>query len=677
MSKSGHVSGGLSTFPVLAILVPDRGINPAILPLFFQAPEGAALILIECQGPGPEHGAFTSPENVLIGQAARRSANLVREGMLLEKDQVYIIPAGLYPEVRGDRFVLVNYPYRERHSYLADFILSGLSNSFRNRLTVILTDQTGLLGADIARREGGYVYFLEDPSFRVPAVALPLIDGLAKLEKIGLLLTGDRCRTTNNGVEARRAAYHGKPVVKDNFLSLLMQEVFPLLMKNRQERGPIRVWIAANPNGLTAYSTAIALSEYLRQRKLFSRIRIFSTGLNRREVNQARLGLFDGETLSSFDTTLREQYFIRREDGRYQVSPDLQQNCIFATHHFIANAPFSRCDLVICADPLHLVTDAQRKKLFETFHYAINPCGYLVLPPRIDGPLPPSGLFAPVDSAPGLFIRRSDVPAAGQPAIRPKPCYDAEKEVEKLFLSGYVPAAMLVNDELRVIRFYGVLTPYLRRRQDRPSLHLLKIVRDELLFDLSELLEKVARTRQSAAVDSVWLGDELRPECQLEVVPIPGTPRNHKLIIIREKDGAPRKSAGTPGIRIDGRDRRIKTLEKQVQRLRCQLQTAHHLFRQIQQNLQTTNEEIVAKNAALQSVNEELYSINEDLILRNKDLEMRALQSLPDISPIHRPADCGIQRRFPEKTSHGAEEVPVRLRPKRYPKGRSESTYFA
>jgi hypothetical protein len=66
---------------------------------------------------------------------------------------------------------------------------------------------------------------------------------------------------------------------------------------------------------------------------------------------------------------------------------------------------------------------------------------------------------------------------------------------------------MLVDEELRVVRFYGIASPYLKRPTDHPSLHLLKIVRDEILFELSDLLGQVERTQQPISLGGIFLTD--------------------------------------------------------------------------------------------------------------------------------------------------------------------------
>ncbi|HEV2354841.1 MAG TPA: CheR family methyltransferase, partial [Puia sp.] len=570
----------------------------------------------------------------LVGHAARRSSNIVREGILLEPDQVYIVPAGMNPDIRDGRFVIVHRPMRDAEGFLPDLVLAALASHFRFRLTVVLTGQAGLMGADIVRRQGGFVYFLDDPEFRPPMNAVSLIDGMVTPAGIASALASDQPRIR---LSAGGAAVETVSPARANLCKLLQQEVFPLLAKEPHSHGPHRVWIAGNPEGILAFSTAIGLIEYLRVRKLGARVQLFATGLDRREVQRSRAGVFDKDGLSVLKAEWCDAYFTRRDDGLYQVSRSLQHSCIFATHHLVADPPFAHADLIICTDSLSLLTDSQRKKLFQSFHYALNPGGCLLLPDHAAATgMSLSGRFTTPDTVSGVYIRQSD-PAVSEPGVYyPRPVTDAEKEAEKIILSGQVPPAMLVDEELRVIRFYGITSPYLRRNQDRPSLHLLKIVRDELVFELSDLLAKVSRTRRAAASDGIYLADQSRPECWLEVLPVPVSP-GHRLVIIREKGNGGERKASRQHASQNARDKRVRSLEKQVQRLRYQLQTAHFLFRQNQQHFLDLNEHMRADIEELQSVNEEFHAINDDLQVRNKDLEQQAALNRSVISAIHRP----------------------------------------
>lgn len=52
---------------------------------------------------------------------------------------------------------------------------------------------------------------------------------------------------------------------------------------------------------------------------------------------------------------------------------------IFSEHNVIRDPPFSRLDLISCRDVLIYMGPMLQKKVMLTFHYALNPGGFLFL----------------------------------------------------------------------------------------------------------------------------------------------------------------------------------------------------------------------------------------------------------------------------------------------------------
>lgn len=608
-------------FRIAVIIVPDRGLPVSRLKEFFHAPDDVAVVFVE------HHSTDDPPElppnaltDALRSLSPGKRIHVIAEGMRLDKNELYLLPWGSNFDIQDGQFVSSAAVPPESGNYLPDYFLSQLATAFGDRVTAVLGDYAGMLGAASVRNAGGLVFTATGPSNSPACNCLLPVDGVLSPGQFNSRLRPARIRLSDRkaGESPQSPSLLDLPTGK-----LLEEYVFPHVYSRRKGNQPIRIWVAGATNVKLGSLVAVRLAHYLEQNKLFNRVQVFATHFNRREVEEARVGLFsEAEFAGALPAELR-QYFYPDSEGRYRVRQNVQQSCVFASHHLAADAPFSRCDLIICGDVVCHLSPADREKVLHSFHYALTPGASLFFLTSVNKVVQAAALFDPVANIPGLYHRReiSDLPQMS--ASSPRPPSAAEREAEKILLSGYLPAAMLVDDRLQVIRFYGILSPFLRPMAERPSLQLLNLLRDELIFDVSDLLEKVEKTGEAAARGAVFLSEEEGPEYQLEVVPILTSGRNNKLIVVREKAPAsvPDLAGVSPGDNVS--KQRISALERQVQKIRFQLQSAHRMFRQTQTEMQLINEELTARNEDLLSTNEEFRSINEQLEARCRELESR------------------------------------------------------
>lgn len=91
----------------------------------------------------------------------------------------------------------------------------------------------------------------------------------------------------------------------------------------------------------------------------------------------------------------------------------------------------------------------------------------------VDRVLPPkqiAGELARVDGRP----KASKVPAT----------IDFRKEAERILLNRITSPALIVDPDLRIVHFQGDTSRYLSPAKGRPSLHLLKMIRCEMMMDM-------------------------------------------------------------------------------------------------------------------------------------------------------------------------------------------------
>jgi len=444
-----------------------------------------------------------------------------------------------------------------------------------------------------------------------------------------------------------------------NVYEVLSTKIFPEIFKDRKENDTVRIWTPACANGEEAYSLAICLFEFLKDKSLKIPVQIFGTDLNENAIDRARTGVYHKGVLTNVSSQDLQRYFIK-SDGRYQIIKPIRDICIFAVHNLLKDPPFSRMDLISCQNVLIYLESNPQKKILQAFHYSLKPSGYLLLGKsetignstelfnQLDKELK---IYSKKDTPPGNYIfdfsfrsSYSGLPAQERFKAEILPEVDVEKETDRLLLSRYVPASVLVNADLQVLRFHGATSNYLQPATGRASLNLLKMVKDELVFELKGLVNRARKETMPAKKENVRLSQNgTEREIGIEVVPVKLHVKDHYyLILFRENNVQHVVTEKERGSRTrDSKGETIAKLEQQLSEAREYMKTMSEEFEATREELQSANEEILSSNEELQSINEELetskeelQSTNEELITINEELQQRNndLKELSDFS---------------------------------------------
>jgi len=414
----------------------------------------------------------------------------------------------------------------------------------------------------------------------------------------------------------------------------LKKRFLPALLKNKsKDRQPeLRAWVPGCASGEEVYSLAISILETLGSKPSKMRIQIFGTDLSESVIEHARLGIYSSAIEKDVSPARLKRFFVKR-DGTYQIHRNVRDICTFARQNITADPPFSRLDLISCRNVLIYLSADLHKRCIPQFHYALNPGGYLILGPaesvglydelfkladkknkiyaKIATATPQKFAIIPQGYGVSHLPVRSIVGAGAQSGA------DLLKVADRIMLSAYAPAAVVIDQNMHVQQFRGRTELFLEHAPGPATFNLLQLARPTLVPDLRTTIQRAIKTDKPARKEQakVKLGGRSY-EINIQAVPfkIPGSDKSWLLIIFDET---------TKGTKPEKRPRALgKTAnEREVGELRRDLAAAKESLQAIIEEQEATNEELKSSNEEIESSNEELQSTNEELETAKEELQ--------------------------------------------------------
>jgi two-component system CheB/CheR fusion protein len=426
----------------------------------------------------------------------------------------------------------------------------------------------------------------------------------------------------------------------------LRKRVFPAIANSRHPEAAIRVWVCGCATGEEAYSLAIALVEFLGDQSGSVPIQIFGTDVSETAIEHARNGVYS-ESIAADISPERLRRFFVKTDGSYRISKMIRDVCVFARQDLTRDPPFSKLDLVLCRNVLIYMTAPLQRKLMALFHYALKPTGFLMLGHaetigqhadffriedkrnRIYAKKPDAQITAfPVDySVPPTGRAKRHTPASANDSRT------IQGEANRVILDRYAPAGVVVDADFQIVQFRGQTGPYLEPAPGDPSLSLLKMAREGLLYGLRSTLHGARKTNGTVRREGLRVRyDGSWRDVNIEVIPLTWAERSHFLVLFEEiarlhpgGDFGERAAVAKPSGRTRQRgsrksDSRISHLQQELAASREYMQSVIQDLEAANEELQSANEEILSSNEELQSTNEELDTAKEELQSTNEEL---------------------------------------------------------
>ena len=436
----------------------------------------------------------------------------------------------------------------------------------------------------------------------------------------------------------------------------LKKRFLPTLLRNKKKerQRELRVWVPGCATGEEVYSLAICILEVLGNQLSKIRVQIFGTDLSESVIEHARAGIYPGAIEKDVPRARLNRFFVKR-DGSYQIHRSVRDICTFARQNLTADPPFSRLDLISCRNVLIYLSSELHKRCIPQFHYALNPGGYLIL-----GPAESVGmydeLFKLADKKNKIYTKEAKTGPRAADLIPPRGLElsrfgttarsgngvnfnaDILKMADRIILSTYAPAAVVIDHNFLVQQFRGRTDLFLEHTPGPATLNLIQLARPNLVPDLRTTIRRAIKTDKPARAERAKVTLRGKSyEINIQVVPfkVPGADKPWFLVIFDESTSGNKQERLMRVLGKTSAQREVTDLCRELAASKDSLQTIIEEHEATNEELKAANEEIESSNEELQSTNEELetakeelQSTNEELTTLNEELSNRNLEMI-------------------------------------------------
>jgi chemotaxis methyl-accepting protein methylase/signal transduction histidine kinase/exonuclease VII small subunit len=452
---------------------------------------------------------------------------------------------------------------------------------------------------------------------------------------------------------------------------VLQEKVLPALLAGKGAADSVRIWVPGCASGEETYSLAILLRELMDRQAVSPKVQIFGTDIDDAAIATARAGSYGGQTLARLTPDQTAKWFV--EDGKTRrVTRTIRDMCVFSVHSVTRDPPFSKLDLISCRNLLIYLGAELQVRVLRSFHYALNPGGYLLLGPS-ESVTQGAGLFATLDGRHRIFVRQDHEESASGMALKTTAAFryaasrgairqavaveDAIDRSARRALEPFSPAYVVIDRASDIIRFSGgAIGRFLEPSPGVASLNLFGIVRRALRPAVRSAVRKAVASRETVFEERLVLPLDGRNHLvALIVKPFLDGRSDRELYLVAFQDigpaGArlrgPRRAepnatedagAAEPEIvaELSATRSQLLTMVTELETANEELKSSNEEFQATNEELQATNEELETAKEEMQSVNEELQTINAELAAKN-DLLARLnddIQNLMDSTQI-------------------------------------------
>ena len=415
---------------------------------------------------------------------------------------------------------------------------------------------------------------------------------------------------------------------------VLEEQIIPDLVQRQTLDRPLRIWVPGCSTGEEAYSITMLFLEQIAAARRNIKLQVFASDIDADCVAFARNGAYPG-SIEAEVTPTRLARFFTKEDHSYQVVRELREAVVFTSQSLLADAPFSRLDMISCRNLLIYLEPEAQRKILSLFHFALHEGGVLFLgssetvgnaPERFEPISKKHRIYRHIGrSRPGEveFPRGAKLGGhvlANAHAQQATPRrLDLGELSQRALLEAYVPASVLVNAKYEGLFYFGSLDRYLKVASGVGTRDVLAMAREGLRAKLRSAIQRVQQDHARVTVTGAQLKHNERP-VGVSITALPVAGDNEQLVLVSFVDDPPPELSRVRPSESEVDASRVGQLEQELAAAREDLQIAVRDLELASEEHKAINEEAMSVNEEFQSTNEELETSKEELQSLNEEL---------------------------------------------------------
>ncbi|MGP1598131.1 CheR family methyltransferase [Peptoanaerobacter stomatis] len=147
-------------------------------------------------------------------------------------------------------------------------------------------------------------------------------------------------------------------------------KLFPTFLSKNKD---IKVWSAACSTGEEPYTITMILSTLLPLNK----ITVYATDIDDGAMAKAKAGVYIASSLKNVPTELKNKYFKKNSDGKFEISNEIKSRVQFKKHNLLKDPYIDKCDLIVCRNVMIYFTDDAKNEIYQKFSNSLKPDGVL------------------------------------------------------------------------------------------------------------------------------------------------------------------------------------------------------------------------------------------------------------------------------------------------------------
>lgn len=426
-----------------------------------------------------------------------------------------------------------------------------------------------------------------------------------------------------------------------------IREQLDQLIRHKQPKDNIRIWVPGCSTGEEPYSLAILLFELMKERSKHLNVQVFATDIDEVAISVGRRGVYAASSLHDVSQEIIDSYFLRKGD-QYELVKSIRSMVLFSKHDVTSNPPFLKLDMISCRNLLIYFGSSLQQQIFPIFHYALNLDGILFLG-KSESVGHFGDLFSTSDAKNKIFQRKrgSSLHAVKFATFKPQRLSSSANmpstivkqnrppsisELVKESLFDYLEHPyVVINEQGEIAEINGDVRLYLTLPQGEIQANLMKMINGELQVEARSLLTRCIKEKQlvKGTIKRFQIFDQ-HYQVRMTAMPLSyqeNTPQLYLVLFERinpdelSSRSISRNEDEWVSNRITELERELEATKEHLQAYIEEIETGNEELQSLNEEMQSTNEELQSSNEELETSNEELQSTNEEIQIAYTELK--------------------------------------------------------